>query len=94
VIEHAKTVKVAAQNASKTGFGAFTGEVSAKHIKDFGIEWVIIGHSERRQFYSDDDESVASKTKVCLEEGLQVIACIGEKLEEREAGKTLEVVKR
>jgi triosephosphate isomerase len=86
------SIKVAAQNASSTGFGAFTGEINAEQIKEFGLEWVIIGHSERRQLFGESNDVVAGKVKTALDKGLKVIACIGEKLEEREANKTLEVV--
>jgi len=81
-------VMVAAQNCSLTGNGAFTGEHSAKQIKEFGLNWVIIGHSERRSLYLEDNEAVANKTKVALAEGLKVILCIGEKLEDRQNNNT------
>lgn len=77
-------VQVSAQNASLTGNGAFTGEHSAKQLKEFGLNWVIIGHSERRALYGEDNEHVAKKTKAALAEGLKVILCIGEKLEDRQ----------
>lgn len=72
--------------------GAFTGEVNADQLVDLGLKWVIIGHSERRSLYGETNEVVGGKVKTCLEKGLNVIACVGEKLEEREAGKTMEVV--
>lgn len=74
-------VKVAAQNASNYGFGAYTGEVSSKHIKDAGLDWVILGHSERRTLIKEDDQLIVSKTKLALENGLKVIYCFGETLE-------------
>ncbi|KRX01127.1 Triosephosphate isomerase [Pseudocohnilembus persalinus] len=87
-----KNIQVAAQNASSTGMGAFTGEVNAEQLVDLGLKWVIIGHSERRALYGETNEVVGGKVKTCLSKGLNVIACVGEKLEEREAGKTIEVV--
>lgn len=74
-------VKVAAQNASNYGFGAYTGEVSSKHLKDFGLEWVILGHSERRTIIRENDELIVSKTKHAIDNGLKVIYCFGETLE-------------
>lgn len=68
--------------------------LSAEALRDFGINWVILGHSERRQYYGDDDQIVADKIAKCLSENLNVIACIGETLEERKAEKTMEVVSR
>lgn len=73
--------------------GAFTGEVSAKMLKDAGCAFVIIGHSERRQFFGETNESVNKKLKAALAEGLTPIVCIGEVLKEREAGKTFDVLK-
>lgn len=74
--------------------GAFTGEVSPAMLKDIGANWVIIGHSERRQIFNETDELIAEKTVHALAEGLKVIACIGETLQEREAGQTEAVVFR
>ncbi|XP_025835090.1 triosephosphate isomerase [Agrilus planipennis] len=87
-------VQVAAQNCYKVPNGAFTGEISPAMIKDVGAKWVILGHSERRNIFNETDVLVAEKVAHALESGLKVIACIGEKLEEREAGKTEEVVFR
>uniref|UniRef100_A0A1B6BWW9 Triosephosphate isomerase n=2 Tax=Clastoptera arizonana TaxID=38151 RepID=A0A1B6BWW9_9HEMI len=87
-------VAAAAQNSYKVPKGAFTGEISPAMIKDIGVKWVIIGHSERRNIFGESDELVAEKVAHALDEGLSVIACIGEKLEEREAGKTEAVVFR
>ncbi len=70
-------VKVAAQNSSNYGFGAYTGEVSAKHLKDIGLEWVILGHSERRTIIKEKDDLIVSKTKHALDNGLKVIYCFG-----------------
>lgn len=87
-------LEIAAQNCWKVAKGAFTGEISPAMLKDAGIEWVILGHSERRTIFKESDELVAGKVSHALDEGLKVIACIGETLEEREAGKTEEVVFR
>ncbi|KAG5898619.1 hypothetical protein JTB14_020995 [Gonioctena quinquepunctata] len=89
-----KNVEVAAQNCYKVDKGAFTGEISPAMLKDINVNWVILGHSERRQIFKETDELVAEKIAFALESGLKVIACIGETLEEREAGKTEEVVFR
>jgi len=87
-------LRVGAQNVSATGEGAFTGEVSAGQLKDSGIQWTLIGHSERRTKYGETDAVTADKIAQCQEAGVSVIFCIGELLEEREAGKTDEVNKR
>jgi triosephosphate isomerase len=71
---------------SISGNGAFTGEVSDEIIKDLGLQWVITGHSERRSLFGETDELVAKKTARALEQGLSVIACIGETLEQRQSG--------
>jgi triosephosphate isomerase len=87
-------VEVSAQNLYPKDEGAFTGEVSAPMLLEAGCRWVIIGHSERRQYFGETDASVAEKVRAALAAGLRPIVCIGELLEEREAGKTLEVVYR
>lgn len=88
-------VKVAAQNCSyQVKQSANTGEVSAEMIKDVGCSHIIIGHSERRQFYGETDESVNKKTKAALASNLIAIVCVGETLEERESEKLFEVVER
>jgi triosephosphate isomerase len=84
-------VLVAAQNCYKTQKGAFTGEISPLMIKDLGLKWVILGHSERRHVFGECDELISDKAIHAIQEGLEVIYCIGEKLDEREAGKTKEV---
>src|SRR5690242_15775298 len=87
-------IKVAAQNCStETKFGAHTGEVSAVMLKDVGCSHIIIGHSERRQFYGETDTTVNLKTKAALTSGLTAIVCVGEMLAEREAGRAETVVK-
>lgn len=85
------TVQLSAQNCSLYGAGAYTGETSAAMIKDIGLNWVILGHSERRHVFGETDQVVGSKVKMALENDLSVIACIGEKLDEREGGRTDEV---
>jgi triosephosphate isomerase len=87
-------VGVAGQNMHFEEKGAFTGEVSAPMLVDAGCRWVILGHSERRQLFGETDELVAKKTKSALEHKLHPIVCVGETLEERTAGKTLEIVLR
>jgi len=82
---------VAAQNCYKVAKGAFTAEISPQMIKDCGCQWVILGHSERRHVFGETDELIGEKVGFALESGLSIIPCIGEKLEEREAGKTEEV---
>lgn len=79
-------------NAAKDG--AHTGEISAQMLQDSGVGWVIVGHSERRQTYGDTDDVVAKKTEAALLAGIHPIVCVGETLEEREAGQTLVVVER
>ena len=87
-------VLLAAQNVHEKDKGAYTGEISAAMLVDSGCTWVILGHSERRQMFGDTDAWVARKTAAALEAGLSPIVCVGETLEEREQGKTLEVVLR
>ena len=87
-------IKVSAQNcASEAEQGANTGEVSAEMLKDVGASHVIVGHSERRQFYCDTDDSVNKKAKAALSENLTAIVCVGEILAERESGNAETVVK-
>lgn len=86
------SIFISAQNISAYGFGAYTGEISYKHLADFGIEWTLLGHSERRSLFHETSEEVAAKTKLAVENKLKVVLCVGEKLEEREAGKTFAVV--
>ena len=87
-------VIVAAQNVHGKPHGAFTGECSASMLKESGATWVIVGHSERRQYFHETDKDVAVKLGAALDHDLVPIACVGETLAEREAGKTLDVVKR
>lgn len=87
-------IQVAAQNCSAFSFGAYTGEVSAEHLKDINIPWVILGHSERRTHFGESDQIIAKKVESALKTGLKVIFCFGETLQEREEHKTIEVVER
>lgn len=87
-------IKLAAQNCYPEPQGAFTGEVSPLLLKDAGCEYVIIGHSERRQLFAETDESVNSKALALAESGLGTIFCIGETLEERESGKMFDVLRQ
>ncbi len=87
-------ISMGAQNVHFEDKGAFTGEISALMIKDLEAEYVIIGHSERRKYFGETDESVNKKIKKALEAGLKIIFCIGETAEERDAGKKNEVLER
>lgn len=86
-------IKLCAQNAFYENKGAYTGEVSPAMLKDAGVEYVIIGHSERRKYFHETDEVINKKIQACIREGLKVIFCIGETLEERKDNKTFEVLK-
>ena len=86
-------IALGAQDVYWEDEGAFTGEVSARMLKDAGCGYVIIGHSERRQLFGETNETVNKKLKKAIEAGLFAIICVGEKLEERENGKTFDVVK-
>ena len=81
-----------AQNLSEQAQGAFTGEVSASMLQDFACRYVLVGHSERRAIYGETDSLVAEKFAAALASGLRPVLCVGETLEQRDAGKTLEVV--
>ena len=86
-------IHLAAQDVYSEDTGAFTGEVSAPMLKDVGCNYVIIGHSERRQYFGETNESVNQKVKAALAHNLKPIICVGEQLEEREAGQTEAVIK-
>jgi triosephosphate isomerase len=86
-------IKIAAQNMHFANEGAFTGEVSADMLLAIGVSHVIIGHSERRQYFREDDEMVNMKTKAAIAKGIVPIVCVGETLEEREKGETNNVVR-
>ena len=85
-------IKVGAQNMHYEDKGAYTGEVSAKMLKSIGVEYVIIGHSERRQYFNETDETVNKKVKKAFEVGLKPIVCVGETLEQREQGITNDII--
>ena len=85
-------IKIGAQNMHFAETGAYTGEVSGKMLKSIGVEYVIIGHSERRQYYGETDESVNKKIKAAFEYELKPIVCVGETLEQREAGETEKII--
>ena len=87
-------IHLGAQNVHFAESGAYTGEISADMLKELGVEYVIIGHSERRQYFNETDETVNKRTLKALEKGLTPIVCVGESLEERETGKTEEVLYR
>ena len=87
-------VALGAQDVSAQPHGAFTGEHSAAMLKDFGVRYAIVGHSERRQYHAETDELVAAKTAAALANGITPIVCVGETLAQREAGQTEQVVKR
>ncbi len=85
-------IKIGAENCHWAEKGAFTGEVSAKMLAAMGVPYVIIGHSERRQYFGETDETVNKRVRAALDAGLTVILCVGEVLEEREQGVTFEIV--
>ena len=85
-------IKVGAQNVHFKSSGAYTGEISAQMLVDAGVKYVVIGHSERRQYFGETDETVNLRTKAAIEAGLTAIVCVGETLTEREQGITSEVV--
>ena len=94
VLRHGSALELGAQDVSAHEQGAFTGEVSALMLKDFGVRYAIVGHSERRQYHGETDQLVADKAKAALAHGITPIVCVGETLAEREAGRTEEVVRR
>ena len=85
-------IKVGAQNCHWAASGAFTGEISAAMLAELGVEYVVIGHSERRQYFGETDATVKSRVRAALDAGLTVILCVGELLEQREQNVTNEVV--
>ncbi|ANF95211.1 triose-phosphate isomerase [Paenibacillus bovis] len=87
------SIKIGAQNLHFEDNGAYTGEISGVMLKDLGVDYVIIGHSERRQYFAETDEIVNKKVQAAFRHGLTPIVCVGEKLEEREADQTKDVCK-
>jgi triosephosphate isomerase len=94
MIKGDKNIFLGAQNCSDKSSGAFTGEISAPMLKSIGVQYVIIGHSERREYYHESNQFLASKVKIALENGLTPIFCCGEPLEIREKGTHIEYVKK
>ncbi|HZY19578.1 MAG TPA: triose-phosphate isomerase [Ramlibacter sp.] len=94
MLRHGCALELGAQDVSTHEQGAYTGEVSAAMLKEFGVRFAIVGHSERRQYHGETDQLVADKAKAALAHGITPIVCVGETLAEREAGHTEEVVKR
>ena len=85
-------IKIGAQNMHFEEKGAYTGEISGEMLKSINVEYVIIGHSERRQYFNETDETVNKKIKSAFKYGLKPIVCVGETLEQRDAGKTEEII--
>jgi triosephosphate isomerase len=94
MLRHGSAVELGAQDVSPHEQGAFTGEMSAAMLKELGVRYAIVGHSERRQYHGETDQLVADKAKAALAHGITPIVCVGETLAQREAGQTEEVVKR
>ena len=94
MLRHGSPLEIGAQDVSQHEQGAYTGEVSAAMLREFGVRYAIVGHSERRQYHCEPDSVVADKTKAALAHGITPIVCVGETLAEREAGRTEEVVRR
>ncbi len=88
------SIQVAAQNCGGAKSGAFTGEISPVMLKELGVNWVILGHSERRHVFKEDEALVSARLKAAIEEGLLPVFCVGEKLEERKSGQTFAVIER
>ena len=86
-------IRLGAQNVYWEDSGAFTGEISAPLLKDIGVEYVIIGHSERRQYFGETNQTVNKKIRAALNHGLVPIVCVGESLKERESNKTFDVIR-
>lgn len=92
LIAQNSNIKIGAQNMHWEESGAYTGEVSAEMLKSIGVEYVIIGHSERRQYFGETDETVNKKVKKAHKVGLKPIVCVGENLIQKEEGKTIEII--
>lgn len=94
MLANAVSVKVGAQDVSShVGFGAYTGEFNAEMLKSIGVNFAIVGHSERRAFHGEDDMLISKKIGACIEAGIVPVYCCGESLDERESGRHFEVVK-
>ena len=93
-MEGSTKLHVAAQNMHFEPNGAYTGEVSAEMLKELGVKWVVLGHSERRQYFNETDKDVNKKAAVAIENGMTPIICVGETIYEFEAEKTEEVVRK
>lgn len=89
-----RDLRLGAQDVSAHASGAYTGEISAQMLRDFGVRYAIVGHSERRQYHHESDQLVSLKAKAALACGITPIVCVGETLQERESGQTEHVVKR
>ena len=87
-------IAIGAQDVSAQAGGAFTGEVSGAMLREFGVRYVLVGHSERRQYHAESDEMVARKAQAALASGITPVVCVGETLAQREAGETEPVVRR
>jgi triosephosphate isomerase len=87
-------IRLGAQNMSENGYGAFTGEIAAGMLKEFSVRYVILGHSERRQFQKESDELISKKAAAAHAAQIKPIVCVGETLEEREAGNTEKIIER
>ena len=94
MLRGSSALELGAQDVSAHDKGAYTGEVSAAMLREFGVRYAIVGHSERRQYHGETDVLVADKAKAALAQGITPIVCVGETLAQREAGQTEEVVKR
>lgn len=94
MLRASSALELGAQDVSAHDKGAYTGEVSSAMLREFGVRYAIVGHSERRQYHGETDVLVADKAKAALAQGITPIVCVGETLAEREAGQTEEVVKR
>jgi triosephosphate isomerase len=94
MLRQGSKIELGAQDVSRHATGAYTGEVSASMLREFGVRYAIVGHSERRQCHGESDAIVAEKARAALAHGITPIVCVGETLAEREAGQTEEVVKR
>ena len=83
-----------AQDVSQYKRGAYTGNITADQLANIGVSWTMTGHTERRSLFNESNEDVAIKTKIALDNGLKVIACVGEQLQDREDGRTMEVIEQ